>query len=163
MTQFNMGRTSWWPVLKDRLKFSQEFFYIVLLLCDSVTDFLQVSRNIFYFFILLCRNVTFYPFFQAWSLIWVEKTKYVGIILIVLKWIPGSVFYCLNNLHRKSFVNLMFDVSLYPLTITKYQVYNLYGGKHENRIDLIELEILRGCLDTPLQLLLQGKLQLVLQ
>ena len=100
------------------------------------------------------------PFFQAWSLIWVEKTKYVGIILIVLKWIPGSVFYCLNNLHRKSFVNLMFDVSLYPLTITKYQVYNLYGEKHEYRIDLIELEILRGCLDTPLQLLLQGKLLL---
>ena len=159
MTQFKMGRTSWWPVLKDRLKFSQEFFYIVLLFCDSVTDFLQVSNIIFHFTLQKCY---FTPVFQAWSLIWVEKTKYVGIILIVLKWIPGSVFYCLNNLHRKSLVNLMFDVSLYPLTITKYQVYNLYGGKHENRIDLIELEILRGCLDTPLQLLLQGKLQLLL-
>ena len=50
MTQFKMGRTSWWPVLKDRLKFSQEFFYIVLLFCDSVTDFLQVSHVIFYLF-----------------------------------------------------------------------------------------------------------------
>ena len=54
MTQFKMGRTSWWPVLKDRLKFSQEFFYIVLLFCDSVTDFLQVSHVIFYFTMQKC-------------------------------------------------------------------------------------------------------------
>ena len=63
MTQFKMGRTSWWPVLKDRLKFSQEFFYIVLLFCDSVTDFLQVSHVIFY--LTYYAKMLIYPCFSG--------------------------------------------------------------------------------------------------
>ena len=83
-----------------------------------------------------------------------EKTFYVGITLFLLKWFPSGIFYFVEYYQQTELKELILEVVLYPIMITKYQLTNLWKPQEENT-KLTILEILRGFVDTPLQFFIQ--------
>ena len=91
-----------------------------------------------------------------WSLTLHEKTFYVGITLFLLKWFPSGIFYFVEYYQQTHLKELILEVVLYPIMITKHQLSKLWKPQEENtKSNLMKLEILRGCLDTPLQFFIQ--------
>ena len=74
-----------------------------------------------------------------------------------MKWFPGGLFYILDSLNKQKtdWIQLFIETLLYPLALTKYQILNIWRPRNENYLHRTELEILRGCLDTPFQLFIQ--------
>ena len=74
-----------------------------------------------------------------------------------MKWFPGGLFYILDSLNKQKteWIQLIIETLHYPLALTKYQILNIWRPRKENCLHRTELEILRGCLDTPFQLFIQ--------
>ena len=92
-----------------------------------------------------------------WSLMIHGKTFFVGITLFLLKWFPSGIFYFVEYYQQTHLKELILEVVLYPIMITKYQltkIWKLQEGE-DAKSNLMKLELLRGCLDTPLQFFIQ--------
>ena len=96
-------------------------------------------------------------YLQIWSLIIHGKTFFVGITLFLLKWFPSGIFYFVEYHQQTHLKELILEVVLYPIMITKYQLTKIWKPQEgENtKSNLMKLELLRGCLDTPLQFFIQ--------
>ena len=162
-------------VYKECFLFSLEYFHLIIIFCDTITDYLQVKKifqgkkKVFFPYdvknstrrhksrIYLHFYLTKLSYFQMWSLMIHGKTFFVGITLFLLKWFPSGIFYFVEYYQQTHLKELILEVVLYPIMITKYQWTKIWKPQEgENtKSNLMKLELLRGCLDTPLQFFIQ--------
>ena len=100
----------------------------------------------------------FIGIFQAWSLFGQTETFFVSIVYFVLKWLPGIFIQKIDKNTAKAPKRIVVEVTnmiFHPVRLSWKLAYDLWNPSKENQLQIQELHGVRGCLESPILLIIQ--------
>ena len=105
------------------------------------------------------KSSKYISLFQATTLLQESDTFFIGILCLSLKWIPclqiTSQIFAYQNPKRIS--EALISTLLHPAMLSFYQLKNIWKKEEKTEEMIKEYQILRGCVESPILFVIQGK------